>query len=55
MRPYPQFSGDMVEQGLPDGSRAWYNSLQVSYNFRFRGGLNLLGNYTLLAGPSPGA
>jgi hypothetical protein len=46
LRPYPQFDGNMTENGINEGSRAWYNSLQVSYNFRFKGGLNLLGNYT---------
>ena len=45
-RPFPQFSGNMKQQGRND---SWmrYNSLQVIYNMRFRGGLNLLGNYVL--------
>ncbi len=44
-RPFPQFSGNMTQQGRND---SWmkYNSAQVTYNMRFRGGLNLLGNYT---------
>ena len=44
-RPYPEFSGDLTQQGRND-SRIWYNSAQVVYNVRIRGGLNLLGNYT---------
>ena len=35
----------MNEQGINEG-RTWYNSLQVNYNVRFKGGLNLLTNYT---------
>ncbi len=45
-RPFPQFDGVLQELGRNE-SQLWYNSLQISYNFRFRGGLNLLGNYTL--------
>ena len=44
-RPYPQFSGDLTQQGRND-SRIWYNSFQTVYNLRLRGGLNILGNYT---------
>src|SRR5258708_8540813 len=46
MRPFPQFSGDLLQQGR-HGSSIFYNSLQIDYRIRFRGGLNLLGNYTL--------
>ncbi|HOK44594.1 MAG TPA: TonB-dependent receptor [Bryobacteraceae bacterium] len=45
-RPFPQFSGDMTEQGR-NGSRFWYNSLQVNYNHRFGRGLTFLANYSL--------
>lgn len=45
-RPFPQFNGDVLQKGRND-SQIWYNSLQLNYNFRFSGGLNLLGNYTL--------
>ncbi len=45
-RPFPQFDGVLRQLGRND-SQIWYNSLQVTYNFRFRGGLNLVGNYTL--------
>ncbi|HYP05991.1 MAG TPA: hypothetical protein VER03_07120, partial [Bryobacteraceae bacterium] len=44
-RPFPQFSGDLLEQGRGD-SRIWYNSLQVNYNMRVGRSLTLLGNYT---------
>jgi hypothetical protein len=44
-RPFPQFNGNLTERGL-NSSHINYNSLQVNYNFRFHGGLNLLGNYT---------
>ncbi len=44
-RPYPQFTGGLNEQGIND-AKTWYNSLQINYNIRFRGGLNLLSNYT---------
>lgn len=44
-RPFPQFSGDMLEQGRND-SKIWYNSVQVNYNQRIARGLTLLGNYT---------
>ena len=44
-RPFPQFSGDLKEQGLNTGA-TWYNSLQVDYNVRLRKGLNLLADYT---------
>ena len=45
MRPFPQFNGNLTQRGRND-SKIWYDSLQVTYNFRFRNGLNLLGNYT---------
>jgi hypothetical protein len=45
-RPFPQFDGNLTQTGRND-AMIWYNSLQVNYNFRFRAGLNLLGNYTL--------
>ena len=45
-RPFPQFNGNLTQQGRND-SYISYNSLQVNYNVRFRGGLTLLGNYTL--------
>ncbi|MEK7409414.1 MAG: carboxypeptidase regulatory-like domain-containing protein [Acidobacteriota bacterium] len=45
-RPFPQFSGDMLEQGRND-SNFWYNSLQINYNHRMSRGLTLLANYTL--------
>lgn len=45
-RPFPQFTGDMIEQGRND-SNIWYNSLQINYNQRIGRGLTLLGNYTL--------
>ncbi len=44
-RPFPQFTGNLNQQGVND-ARTWYNSLQVNYNVRFKGGLNLLANYT---------
>ncbi|HEY3439124.1 MAG TPA: carboxypeptidase regulatory-like domain-containing protein [Paludibaculum sp.] len=44
-RPFPQFNGDLLEQGRND-SNIWYNSAQVNYNQRVGKGLNLLGNYT---------
>lgn len=44
-RPYPQFNGFLTQLGRND-SQMWYDSLQVNYNFRFKGGLTFLGNYT---------
>ena len=44
-RPFPQFNGNLNQRGLNQG-RVWYNALQVNYNQRFSGGLNLLANYT---------
>lgn len=44
-RPFPQFNGNLNQRGLNQG-RIWYNALQVNYNQRFSGGLNLLANYT---------
>jgi hypothetical protein len=45
-RPFPQFSGNMTQQGRND-SYLRYDSLQLNYNLRMRGGLVLLANYTL--------
>ncbi len=45
-RPFPQFSGDLTQYGRND-SFIRYNSLQINYNLRMRGGLTLLANYTL--------
>jgi Carboxypeptidase regulatory-like domain len=45
-RPFPQFNGNMTQLGRND-SAIRYDSLQINYNVRFRGGLTLLGNYTL--------
>ena len=44
-RPFPQFTG-FLEKGRNDG-RVWYNSLQVTYNQRYKGGLNMTVAYTL--------
>jgi hypothetical protein len=46
MRPFPQFDGNLTQQGLNEGA-TWYNSLQVNFNVRFTKNLNLLANYTL--------
>ncbi len=43
-RPFPQYSGNLLQQGLNDG-KINYHSLQVNYNFR-AGGLVLITNYT---------
>jgi hypothetical protein len=45
-RPFPQFNGDMEQQGRND-SNIWYNSLQVTYNQRLARGLTVLGNLTV--------
>jgi hypothetical protein len=45
-RLHPQFDGNLLQQGL-NTSKMFYNAFQVTYNFRVRGGINLLGNYTL--------
>jgi hypothetical protein len=42
--PYPQF-GNLTEQMLNNG-KVWYNSLQLNYEVRMRGDLNVLTNYT---------
>ena len=42
--PYPQF-GNLTEQMLNNG-KVWYNSLQLKYEVRMRGDLNVLTNYT---------
>ncbi len=44
-RPYPQFGG-LTELGRNAG-RTWYNSMQVIFETRGRGGLNLSASYTL--------
>jgi hypothetical protein len=44
MRPYPQYTG-LTQYGRNDGF-VHYHSLQVNYNYRFRGGLTLVSNYT---------
>jgi hypothetical protein len=45
-RQFPQFDGSLSRAGINEG---WikYNSLQINYNARMRGGLSLLANYTL--------
>jgi len=45
-RPYPQFAGDMLMQGL-NTSKIWYDSLQINYNHRVGRDLTLMWNYTL--------
>ena len=46
LTPYPQFTGALTQLGRND---AWikYNSLQINYRWRMRGGVNFFGNYTL--------
>lgn len=44
-RPYPQF-GNINMRGTNLGFIN-YNSLQINYNYRIKGGVNLLANYTL--------
>jgi hypothetical protein len=43
-RPFPQFNGNLLQQGLNDGNIT-YNSLQVNYNIRMSG-LTITTNYT---------
>jgi hypothetical protein len=43
-RPFPEFTG-FNEYGRNDG-HVWYNSLQITYNQRYSGGLSLNGAYT---------
>ena len=45
-RPFPQFTGALTQLGRNDASMN-FDSLQLNYNFRLRGGLSLLGNYNL--------
>ncbi len=45
-RPFPQFSGDLVMRGTNLGYIN-YNSVQINYTYRMKGGVNLLANYTL--------
>lgn len=42
---FPHF-GTLTEAARPDG-RTWYNSMQISYETRRRGGLNVIATYTL--------
>jgi hypothetical protein len=44
-RPYPEFGG-LTQKGRNDGL-IWYNSLQVTFEKRARGGLNIISTYTL--------
>lgn len=44
-RPFPQFTSGLNERMRNDG-KSWYNSVQVSFNVRARGGLNINTNYT---------
>jgi hypothetical protein len=44
-RPFPQFTSGLNELMRNDGL-SWYNSGQVSFNMRTKGGLNLNTNYT---------
>jgi hypothetical protein len=43
-RPFPQFNGNLLQQGLNDGNIS-YNSLQINYNVRMSG-LTITTNYT---------
>ncbi len=45
-RQFPQFSGNLQKAGINE-SYIKYNSLQLNYNVRLRGGLSVLANYTL--------
>ena len=45
-RPFPQFNGNLTQQGRND-SHIRYDSAQINYNIRMRGGLVMLANYTL--------
>ncbi len=45
-RPFPQFSGNLLQQGRNDSTIS-YNSFQLNYNWRMRNGISLLANYTL--------
>jgi len=44
-RPFPQFDGNMLRQGL-NTSKIYYNSLQVNYNQRLAKSLTFMANYT---------
>jgi hypothetical protein len=44
-RPYPHFGG-LTENTRNDGA-SWFNSMQVSFETRRKGGLNLIATYTL--------
>jgi hypothetical protein len=46
LRPFPQFPGSLQQYGRND-STIWYNSLQLGYTVRLRGGLTMQANYTL--------
>ncbi len=43
-RPFPQFNGNLIQRGRNDSS-IWYNSVQVTYTLRMRGGLTIFTNY----------
>lgn len=43
-RPYPQFDGNLIEQGRNDG-RVWYDSLQLVYRLRLAQGTVIDANY----------
>ncbi len=45
LRPFPQYYG-ITQYGRNDGF-VHYNSYQMTYNYRFRGGLTMNANYTL--------
>jgi hypothetical protein len=45
LRPYPQFDGDFEGFSLFNAN-ATYNSLQMKYEKRYSGGLNIVGSYT---------
>jgi hypothetical protein len=44
-RPFPQFTNGLNQLMRNDGM-SWYNSVQVTFNVRTRGGLNVNTNYT---------
>ena len=46
LRPYPQFNGNFEGFNL-FSANATYNSLQMKYEKRYSGGLNIVGSYTL--------
>ena len=44
--PYPQYTGTITQLGRNDASIR-YDSLQINYRWRMRGGVNFFGNYTM--------